>query len=120
MTRRVLATAAVLVCGLAGSAACGDDDEEPPAAAKTRMIEISFADGAVTPNGERVKVEVGQPIELVVKADTAGEIHVHSSPEQTFTYSEGTTTLPLTIDRAGVVDVEAHDLEQVIVQLEVE
>lgn len=115
--RRVLATAA-LVCSLAGSAACGDDDR-PPASGKTTMIEITFADGAVTPNAERIDVAVGQPIELVVKADTAGEIHVHSSPQQTLAYSEGTTTLPLTIGKPGVIDVEAHDLKQVIVQLQV-
>ena len=80
VTRRALATAAVLACSLVGSAACGDDDR-PPASAKTKMIEITFADGTVTPNAERIKVQVGQRIELVVKADTAGEIHVHSSPE---------------------------------------
>ena len=116
--RRVLAIAAVLA-SIVGAAACGEDDR-PPASAKTKMIEITFVDGAVTPNVERVEVAVGQPIELVVKADTAGEIHVHSSPEQAFAYSEGTTTLPLTIDKPGLVDVEAHDLEQVIVQLQVE
>ena len=117
--RRVLATAAVLATTLVGAAGCGDD-EDPDEVSETKTIEITFADGTVTPNGERVEVTVGQPIELVVKADEEGEIHVHSSPEQEFTYSQGTTTLPLTIDKAGVVDVEAHDLEQVIVQLQVE
>jgi hypothetical protein len=117
--RRVLATAAVLVCTLGGLAACGDD-EEPDDATKTKTIEITFANGTVTPNGERIAVKVGQPIELVVKADTEGEIHVHSSPEQELTYSQGTTTLPLKIEKAGVVDVESHDLDQVIVQLQVE
>ena len=64
-------------------------------------------------------MQVDQPIELVVKADEGGEIHVHSEPEQELEYGEGTTTLPLTIDKPGVVDVESHDLEKVIVQLEV-
>ena len=45
---------------------------------------------------------------------------MHSKPEQELEYGEGTTTLPLTIDKPGVVDVESHDLEKVIVQLEVE
>jgi hypothetical protein len=117
--RRVLVTAAALACMLAVSAGCGED-EEPDPAVETKTIEITFSDGTVTPNGERVEVKRGQRIELVVKAETEGEIHVHSSPEQEFTYSEGTTTLPLKIDKAGVVDVESHDLEQVIVQLQVE
>lgn len=117
--RRVLVSAVALASTLTGTAGCGDD-QEPAPAAETETIEITFSDGAVTPRGERVEVRRGQRIELVVKADTEGEIHLHTSPEQTLTYSEGTTTFPLQIDRAGVVDVEAHDLDQVIVQLQVE
>jgi hypothetical protein len=117
--RRLLAVAFVITCTVGGAAGCGDDDE-PGDSSQTKTIEITFANGTVTPNAERVKVKVGQPIELVVKADTVGEIHVHSSPEQEFEYSEGTTMLPLKIDKAGVVDVESHELEQVIVQLQVE
>ena len=83
-------------------------------------IEITFEGGTVEPSGERVEVAVGRPIELVVMADEGGELHVHSKPEQELAYGEGTTTLPLTIDKPGVVDVESHDLEQVVVQLEVE
>ena len=44
---------------------------------------------------------------------------MHSSPEQELEYDAGTTTLELTIDQPGVVDVESHDLEKTIVQLEV-
>ena len=73
----------------------------------------------MTPNGERVEVERGQEIELVVKSDEPGELHVHSTPEQELEYGAGTTNLTLVIDEPGVVDVEAHDLEVVIVQLEV-
>ena len=44
---------------------------------------------------------------------------MHSEPEQELEYDAGTTTLDLTIDRPGVVEVESHTLDQVIVQLEV-
>lgn len=112
------AAAVVLAIVLALTAACGGDDptggdQEP------KMIDISFTGDSVTPNGERVEVEVGQPVDLVVKSDHAGEIHVHSEPEQVFDYEPGTTILKLQIDRPGIVEVESHDLEQVIVQLEV-
>ena len=73
----------------------------------------------MTPNGEKVEVGVGQKIELHVTADAAGEIHVHSTPEQELEYDEGTTDLSLTIDKPGLVDVESHSLEKTIVQLEV-
>jgi hypothetical protein len=45
---------------------------------------------------------------------------VHSDPEQELEYDAGTTTLTLTnLDRPGVVEVESHTLDKVIVQLEV-
>ncbi|WP_205474496.1 hypothetical protein [Nocardioides sp. SYSU D00038] len=122
--RRVLVTLTVAVLTLAAATACGDDEPAPPAGgdggtAETKTIEITFDQGTVTPSGERVEVAVGQPIELVVTADVAGELHVHSTPEQELAYGAGTSTLPLTIDQPGVVEVESHDLDQVVVQLEV-
>jgi hypothetical protein len=57
----------------------------------------------------------------VVKSDAEGEIHVHSDPEHEYEYGAGTTTLPaFTIDRPGIVEVESHELDKTIVQLEVE
>jgi hypothetical protein len=118
--RRLAATAAALVLPLTAATACGDDAPAPGGdVATTQQIEVVFADGTVTPNGERVEVGAGDKIELVVKADAGGEIHVHADPEQTLEYGAGTTTLPITIDQPGVVEVESHDLDQVIVQLEV-
>lgn len=92
----------------------GDGGSDDPV-----VVKITFADGEVEPNGERIEVEAGQPIDLEVTADEPGEIHIHSDPEQELAYEEGTETFPIQIDRPGVVAVESHDLEQVIVQLEV-
>lgn len=120
--RRVVATAAVLLCTLATSVACSDDegpDGSGDAPQDVVTIDITFADGTVTPSGERVEVAAEQPIDLVVTADEPGEIHVHSSTEQTFAYGAGTETFKMQIDRPGVVEVESHELEQIIVQLEV-
>ncbi|GEP39502.1 hypothetical protein NPS01_31650 [Nocardioides psychrotolerans] len=116
--RRLMATTAILVSTLTLVSGCGEDTPATDTG-DIETIEITFEDGTVTPNGERVEVGAGQPVDLVVKADEPGEIHVHSEPEQQFEYAAGTTTLKLTIDQPGVVEVESHDLEQVIVQLEV-
>jgi hypothetical protein len=116
--RRTLATLAVLLCTTALTAGCGGD--EPASTAKTKQITITFDGDSVTPNGERVEVSVGQPVELVVEADEPGEIHVHSSPELELEYQAGSSTLDLEpIDKPGVIDVESHTLEKTIVQLEV-
>ncbi|MDN4172448.1 hypothetical protein QWY28_05800 [Nocardioides sp. SOB77] len=118
-TRRLAATTAVLALTLAGATACGDDEPAPESSGDPKTIEVTFEGGTVTPNGERIEVGVGQEVELVVQADESGEIHVHSTPEQSLEYGTGTTTLPITLDQPGVVEVESHDLDQVIVQLEV-
>ena len=111
----------VTATALLSLTACGDDDSASTGnQSETKKIAITFDGDTVTPNGERVDVAVGQKIELDVTADSAGEIHVHSNPEQELEYDEGSTTLTLDpIDQPGVVDVESHDLEQTIVQLEV-
>jgi hypothetical protein len=84
-----------------------------------QVIDITFEGDSVTPNGDRVEVTAGEPITLRVTADKAGEIHVHSNPEQELDYDAGTTTLHLTINQPGIVEVESHELEKIIVQLEV-
>jgi len=121
--RRTAAVLAILTCAVALLSGCGDDepsDDPGGTTTETKTIDITFTGDSVEPNGERVNVKVGQEVELVVKADEPGEIHVHSNPEQEFDYGAGTTTLTLDpIEEPGVVDVESHHLEKVIVQLEV-
>ena len=120
--RRALATLVVLLCALTAAAACGDEDTDSPTGESSgpEVIEVTIEGDSLTPNGERVEVSVGQEVELEVTADEAGEIHVHSSPEQELEYQEGETTVTIQgIDQPGTVDVESHSLEKVIVQLEV-
>ena len=118
--RRMLATLAVLICTAATASACGGDDSSAPSTDRPKVIEVTFQGDSVTPNGTRVEVQHGQPVELKVTADAPGEIHVHSDPEQELTYRKGTSTVEIEpIDAPGVVDVESHSLEKTIVQLEV-
>ena len=117
---RYLTAVVALLAAAMTLTACGDGGEAPASSQHTKRIDITFAGGSVTPNGERVEVTKGQPVEFVVKADAPGEIHVHSSPEQELEYEKGTTILKLDpIDRAGIIEVESHTLEKTIVQLEV-
>jgi hypothetical protein len=120
--RRFLATVTVVGCALVGFSACGDDAEGGGSGgsdADAKIIKVRFADGKVTPNGERIEVETGQEVHFVVAADEPGEIHVHSDPEQVLEYGEGEELFKLEFDKPGVVEVESHDLDQIIVQLEV-
>lgn len=119
---RTAARVVALTC-LAGAAlsACSTDEssDDGNGGGDPVVVEITFEDGEVTPNGERVELGAGEPVDLVVTADEPGTIHLHSTPEQELAYEEGTETFEIQIDRPGVIEVESHELEQVIVQLEV-
>jgi hypothetical protein len=117
---------AVLALGMTG---CGSDDSSGSGGSDssvvkkdssgTATVDITFKGDSVTPQGEKVEVKAGDPLKLHITADKAGEIHVHSSPEQHIEYAAGTTDKTLTIDQPGVVDVESHSLDKLILQLTV-
>jgi hypothetical protein len=119
--RRTTALVTALLLTLLSLTACSSDSGSGSGSGggTGTEVHITIKNGKVTPHGDRVKAKVGQPVTLHIDADTAGEIHVHSSPEQEIRFDKGTSTKKLTIDQPGIVDVEDHALEQVIVQLEV-
>ncbi|NUR08648.1 MAG: hypothetical protein HOQ45_16790 [Nocardioidaceae bacterium] len=119
MRKTLLAVAALLLAALSLTACGGDDSGGSAGGSSATSVDITIKDGKVSPNGDRVKASVGEPITLHIDADVDGEIHVHSTPEQEIEFTKGTSTKKLTIDKPGIVDVEDHALEQVIVQLEV-
>ena len=125
---RLSSLAAPLVLVLAASlTGCGGgDDADPPASSggatsegDTVAVTVTREGDEFTPNGERVELEVDQTLVLTIDADEAGEIHVHSTPEQEIEYAAGTSEHELVIDRPGVVEVESHDPDVVLLQLEV-
>src|SRR5689334_19805974 len=109
------------------TAACGSDDSGSKGSGSvvkkdssgTSTVDITFKGDSVTPQGEKVELKAGDPLKLHITADKAGEIHVHSSPEQHIEYAAGTTDKTVTIDQPGVVDVESHSLDKLILQLTV-
>ena len=119
MSWRAFAAAVVCTVVLAG---CGDEEQPADEGGDqpTKSIAVTIEGDDVSPNAERVDVKVGQKIEFVVESDAPGSIHVHSEPEHELEYAAGTTTLPpFEIDKPGIVEVESHELEKIIVQLEV-
>ncbi len=136
MSGRGLARHVLVVLVMAASlAACGDGDAAPPASTSSPSssspsspegdgdggvaITVTREGDTFSPNGERVELAVGQTLTLTVDADEAGELHVHSTPEQEIEYDEGTSEHEITIDRPGVVEVESHDPATIVLQLEV-
>lgn len=99
---------------------CGSEEETPTeGATQDNRIELTF-EGDEAPPVERVQVEAGETVELVITSDQPGELHVHSEPEETIEYGAGTTTYKLTnLEKPGVVDVERHEPEALVLQLEI-
>ncbi len=89
----------------------------PDATAVTVPIQIT-AD-SVTPDGTRIEAKRSQPVVLQIQAEQAGELHVHSTPEQEISFPAGASTVELSFDQPGVIDVEDHHLDALIIQLEV-
>jgi hypothetical protein len=107
--------AVALLAGCGGTSSDGGSTGPEP----TKVIDVTFNGDSVNPNGELIKVGVGQPIELDVTADKPGEIHVHSSPEQEFEYDKGSSTIAVKpITTPGRVEVESHTLEKTLFTLQ--
>jgi hypothetical protein len=96
-----------------------DSPSETEADNDTVALTVTRTGDTFSPNGERVELGAGQPLVLTIEADAAGELHVHSTPEQDIAYGEGTSEHEIVIDRPGVVEVESHDPDLILLQLEV-
>jgi len=144
---RHILTAGALACVLALGAGCGDDagDDDTTATETTSAaspsetattpeesaspseeatpegtrIDVTLKDGKVTPSGDRVQATAGEPITFVITADAPGELHVHSAEGTEIEFEPGTSEHEVTVAQPGVVEVELHDPELIVVQLEV-
>ena len=101
------------------SATAPPSESAKPEADDERSVKVTFSGGDVEPVGKVVKLKVGEKLVLDIEADEAGELHVHSTPEQEIGYPAGASKSEIVIDRPGVVEVESHDLHKLVLQLEV-
>lgn len=137
MKARPLALAAVSAVLALTLSACGSDDDggsrtapdkeltaTPQAQASTpaadaKVIKVTVKGDSVSPKATKVEVKKGQPIVFQIDADSAGELHVHTSPAQAIQYPAGTSQAQISIDQPGVVEAEIEQLGKLVVQLEV-
>lgn len=117
-TFRGLAAAALVAL-----AATGCSEDPTGASEEPTVIEVVVSGDEVTVDGsdagQRIEVGAGDPVDIEVTSDKAGEIHLHSSPEQTLAFGEGTETFEVQIDRPGVIEAELHEPALLVFQLEV-
>ena len=102
----------------------GTDEPSPSESASESapsgtVVQVTFKDGQITPNGDRIKAGAGEPFTFDVDADAAGELHFHSTPEQSIDFEPGTSSYEIVIDQPGIVEVELHEPEMLVAQLEI-
>jgi cytoskeletal protein RodZ len=83
--------------------------KEPTKQPAGPSAEVTIEGGSVEPLAQSVEAEVGETVTLEITSDRAGELHVHSTPEQYREFGAGRSTVRMTFDKPGAVDVEEHD-----------
>ena len=143
--RRALAVAVITTLALAGCTGTAEEPEpgasaavspapspsqsagetsspsEPaaPSPSPDDAIEVEIEGDEISPKGKRIDASTGEPVTLRIESDRAAELHVHSLPEQEIEVAKGGSTVEITVENPGLVDVEEHESGVVILQLEV-
>jgi phage-related baseplate assembly protein len=114
-----LAALVALVLVAALSSCSGDSGDGGAEEKVIDSIAVTIKDGKVTPSGTRIQIAKDEPLTFRVDSDVAGEIHIHSKPEQSVVFEAGQTEHDVTFDKPGIFPAELHEPAQVVVELEV-
>lgn len=102
------------------SATAAPNDPSPsPQKSTVPTVEVRIIGDRVTPNAEQLELTSGETMRFEIVSDRAGELHVHSKPEQYVEFGEGRTREEISVDTPGSVQVEEHDTSVVVAVLEV-
>jgi FtsP/CotA-like multicopper oxidase with cupredoxin domain len=83
------------------------------------QLTITFDGEEVSPNAEEIHLGTGEKLRVEIDSDRAGELHIHSAPEQFVQFAEGTTDSEIVVNNPGTVEVEDHDTSAVVALIEV-
>jgi hypothetical protein len=101
------------------SATPNSSTSAPSQPANQVVIDVTIANGQVSPNGKKMDVQVGQQIVLNVTSDQADEIHAHTGGDgyELEVAAGKKVTGSFTLTSPGSYEVESHHLEKTIVIL---
>ena len=121
--------AILLVAGCSGDSGATTPSSTPPASSTSGTatgstftgteIVVEVTNGKVSPPTHRVKVTKGTPIRLRVTSDKADELHVHGYDVEKELPAGEQVTLDFTADQTGLFDIELHESDLKLAQLEV-
>jgi hypothetical protein len=82
-------------------------------------IRVSVTDGTVQPSPRRVEVEKDSQVRLLVTSDVDDELHVHGYQIEAELEAGRPTAVEFAADQTGLFEVETHESELELLQLEV-
>jgi hypothetical protein len=91
----------------------------PPQPPQEQTIRVTISGGKVDPPPGRVQIDKGKAVRLIVSSDQADEVHVHGYDLEAPVGPGAPATITFTAGQTGLFEVETHDSEQVLLQLQV-
>lgn len=88
-------------------------------AADVAEIRVTVAGGKVSPRPSVHKIRLGQTVRLVVTVDKADEVHVHGYELEREVAPGKPATVDFRADQAGTFEVETHESDLQLLQLQV-
>jgi len=100
--------------------ACGGSPSKPATPAGL-AVDVTIANGQVTPTNATLQAKVKEQITLHVTSDATDELHVHSVPYHKFEVAAAPNqTFQFSVDVPGKVDVELHHLKRTIATIQIQ
>jgi len=84
-------------------------DEQPSPGRDALVIEATVSGGGVRTDSERVEVELGKTVRLVILSDANDELHVHGYELKRSVVAGEELTLEFVADIPGVFEVELEE-----------
>ncbi|HEX4698782.1 MAG TPA: hypothetical protein VH857_05405 [Actinomycetes bacterium] len=118
MDRFVLRLAGALVLWLLALTACAGGSSSGGSAGGTDVIKVSVSNGKVHPADHREDVSVGDTVKLTVSSDRDDIVHVHGVNIEKPVSAGGSVTITFKVTDPGIYEVETHESDLTLLQIE--
>lgn len=85
-----------------------------------QLVRVTVRGGEVVGGAQRVKVEKGDVVRLLVTSDVADEVHLHTYDESVEVAAGQTAALTFTASIGGVIEVELEEAGLTLVRLQIQ
>jgi plastocyanin len=114
---RTALAAAVVTAGCLLSA-CAGASSSGGSAGGTDVINVAVSNGKVHPADHREDVSVGDTVKLTVSSDQDDIVHVHGVNIEKPVSAGGSVTITFKVTDPGIYEVETHESDLTLLQIE--